>query len=543
MLLPPDDAKDFFRLHASLMGFLMEPRKKRKGARPATNYQKLSIADRFNLHARFASNAAREIEAYLSVNPDRLPSPDLAEIAAWKEVVAGDFVFFRQLKNHHVVIEANRNSRVFLVVGLTQPLEAILRQPIPAVGNTTLLPFRGQIVCDGVISSPRIAFGANLRSGYNELYQTAKKNGELISQLGTAAKSKNAPPSKKPAAKKAANPLQRLVASVAKRLREYREERAALKRFEDDVVPAFQAWVETRFKKEREEAFALQIEIDDLQETLFRLHEGASESLDEIRAGVKEERETMNAARAEGAPMPPPPDDMMEDLFETFLQQTRGLDPWDLDEEEYERTYAGFRESFRHAADGNKTAFERSLLGLVADRSPGHVKLVNSAYRRVAKMLHPDKHSDHDEDTKELWELLRQAKEGNDLETIERIETEWRILRSAAFAETDTPRLKQLQSQLRDDFHDLKDLREHLEAHPMWGATSAKPTKAIEKRVKREIAEEVRELQFLKRAMEARVSIVSRMARKTGPTKKPTKKTAPKKAPGKAEDDQLDFGF
>jgi hypothetical protein len=198
MLLPADDAKDFFRLQASLMGFLMEPRKKRKGARPATEYQKLSIADRFNLHARFASNAAREIEAYLSVNPDRLPATDLAEIAAWKDVVSGSFVFFRQLKNHHVVIEANRNSRVFLVVGLTQPLEAILRQPIPAVGSTTLLPFRGQIVCDGVISSPRIAFGANLRSGYNEIYQTAKENVELISQLGPAAKAKKAPAAKKP---------------------------------------------------------------------------------------------------------------------------------------------------------------------------------------------------------------------------------------------------------------------------------------------------------------------------------------------------------
>jgi hypothetical protein len=326
---------------------------------------------------------------------------------------------------------------------------------------------------------------------------------------------------------------------VAKRLRAYREERDALKRFEEEMVPAFQTWVETRFKKEREEAFALQNEIDDLEETLFRLQEGARESLDEIRAGVKEERETMNAARAEGAPMPPPPDEMMEDLFETFLQQTRGLDPWDLDEEEYERTFAGFRESFQHVADGNKEAFERTLLGLVADRSPGHVKLVNSAYRRVAEMLHPDKHSDHDEDTKELWELLRQAKEGSDLETIERIETEWRLLRSTSFAENDTPRLKQLQAQLRDDFADLKDLREEFSSHPLWGATSAKPSKAVEKRVKREIAEEIRELQFLKKAMEARVSIIARMARKPNPTKK----TATKKAPGNARDDQLDFGF
>jgi hypothetical protein len=535
MVLPPDDADDFFRLLTSVMGFVMTPRTKGKGRRQARDYDSLPIPDRFDLHARFAANAAREIEAYLSVNPDRLPASDLAEIGTWKNVVSGNFVFFRQLKQHHVVIEANRNSRVFLVVGIGQPLDVILRQPIPAVGRTMLLPFRGQIVCDGVISSPRIAFGANLRSGYNELYQTAKRNGELISRLGGVPKAKAAPTAKKPAARKAANPLQRLVAGVAKRLREYREERAALKRFEDDVVPAFQAWVETRFKKEREEAFALQNEIDDLQETIFRLQEGTGETLEEIHAGLKAEREEMAKARAEGEPMPPPSDEMVEDLFEEFLYQTRGLHPWEIGEEEYERTFAGFRESFQHVADGNKEAFERTLLGLAADRSPDHVKLVNSAYRRVAKMLHPDKHSDHDEETKELWELLRQAKEGNDLETIERIETEWRLLRSAAFADDDTPRLKQLQAQLRVDFADLKHLREEFSSHPLWGATSAKPTKEVERRVKREIAEEIRELQFLKKAMEARVSIIARMARKPKPTKK--------KAPGKAEDDQLDFGF
>ena len=83
--------------------------------------------------------------------------------------------------------------------------------------------------------------------------------------------------------------------------------------------------------------------------------------------------------------MPPPPEEMMEAMFDEFLEQTRGLSPWDLEAEEYDEAYAGFRESFKHAADGNKAAFERSLMGLLTDRSPDHVKRVNSAYRRVAK--------------------------------------------------------------------------------------------------------------------------------------------------------------
>lgn len=544
MLLSPDDAKDFFRLQASLMNFLLAPRSQRKGARSAVDYKKLGIQDRFDLHRRFAKNAEREIEAYLSANPDHLPAADLAEIAAWKDVIDGKFLFLRQLKNHHVMIELSKKPRIFLVLGLTQPLEAILRQPLPAIGETTLLPFRGKIVCDGVISSPRIAIGNQLRKDYNEFYQTAKKKGELISELGVSPKVRKAPAAKKASAKKPANPLERLVASVAKRLREYREERAVLKKFEDEVVPSFQAWVETRFKKERAEAFALRDEIDDLQEALHRLREGTIGGIDEILAGVREEREAMETARAEGAPMQPPPEEMMEAMFDEFLEHTRGLSPWDLEADEYDEAYAGFRESFKHVADGNKAAFERSLMGLLTDRSPDHVKLVNSAYRRVAKMLHPDKHSDHDDDTKELWELLREAKEVNDLDTIERIEIEWRLLRSSAFTDDEAPRLKQLQYQLREDFRDLGFLRERLTAHPMWGATSPKPTKAMERIVKADIADEIRELQFMKKMMEARLSALQRMPR-SKPARKAAakKKTAPKKPSRKPGDDQLDFGF
>lgn len=550
MVLPPDDAKDFFRLLGSLMNFLLAPRGKRKGTRPAADYKSLSIRERFELHGRFAADASREIDAYLSVNPDRLPASELAEIAAWKHVVRGKFLFFRQLKNHHVIIELSKKPRVLLAVGPTQPIEAILRQPLPAIGETNLFPFRGKIVCDGVISSPRVAIGNQLRKDYNEFYQNAKKHGKLVSELGLPSAPGKTPAAKKAATRKAApkkasNPLQRLVASVSKRLREYREERATLMKFENDVVPAFQSWVETRFKKEREEASALRNEIDDLQETIFRLNEGTVDGVDEVLAGVREEREAMETARAQGTPMSPPPEEMMEAMFDEFLEQTRGLSPWDLDEEEYDEAYAGFRESFQHVADGNKAAFERSLMGLLTDRSPDHVKLVNSAYRRVAKMLHPDKHSEHDDETKELWELLREAKEVNDLETIERIEIEWRLLRSAAFTDDETPRLKQMQYQLREDFRDLGFLRERLTAHPMWGATSTKPTKAMERIVRADIAEEIRELHFLKKMMEARLEALQRKPRTKPPRKAlvKKKKSAPKKSSRKPGDDQLDFGF
>lgn len=562
MLLSTEDAKDFFRLHASLIRFVQvqaHRSEKRKGKPKAL--AKLSPDERFELHRRFAEDPEGYVAAYLEGNPDRLPAAELAEVAAWKRAVAGKLLFLRQLKKHFIVVEAGEDARVFGVWGLVEPIEDMLSQRLPVLGEGTLLPFRGKIVCDGLISAYRMLLGPGMRKNFEDLYRAAKRDGLVLTTF-------DAPPPapvKRKATKRAtassgkktkADALRRLVASLRKRLGEFRKERAQLCRFEDETLPAFQAWLDQRFGKEREEVFRLREEIDDLQEALDRLDFGprprcpagadvVEAVLAEVRAqsghGADDEEEDL---------LDEPPVELMEALFETYMEGARGVDLLSLDEKEVERAFEEFRETFRHAAEGNQAAFERSLLGIGADRSPGHVKAVNAAYRRVAKRLHPDKHADHDEETTELWETLRQAKAALDLAAIERVETEWRLLRGEAFVEGDEAGLKTLQGQLRLDFAELKALRRELETHPMWGRKEEKPPKDLERSIRSEILEELRDLRDWKQILELRLEgfrrrSARRPARKSAARKGKKPKAAPKDAPVRDEagPDQMEFGF
>lgn len=546
MLLPFEDAVDFFRLHASLMNFVLR-RSGRGGKRRPKDYGRLPIPQRFEIHQRFSKDPTGFLDSYLKANPDRLPAAELAEIAAWKDAVGGRLIFFRQLSKHVVVIEATTNPRVFGVLGLTQPVEEIFQRPLPVMGDCCLLPFRGAIVCDGLISSYAVQFGAGIRRGFNETYQAAKKSGRVITSFGGPPPASPKPEKQKSAARPA-DPLKRLVSAVRRRLSDYRAQNEVLRRFEEEAIPAFEAWVDRTFAEERAEILRLCEEIDDLEETIHRLTLDprpvgcAAEDVDAVLASVKRERESLEDGGEPGAGspfhagLPEEIEDLLEESFRDFLTEMRGIDPGRMEEEAYEQAFAEFQETFRHAALGNRAAFERSLLGIGADRSDNNRKAVNAAYRRVAKRLHPDKHSKHDEETKEFWETLRNAREALDLESIERVETEWRLLREESFTKGDEAKLKRLQSQLRQDFQFLRDRRRDLETHPLWGLETTEPPKRIERQVRTELSLELGRLKVRKRLLEKRLEIPRRPET---PRKKAKRTPGPKPAPP----GQMEFEF
>jgi hypothetical protein len=509
MLLPPDDLPDYFRYLESLMRFVqrdMLPQGK-KGPKPKP-YQKQPVQRRFEIHKHFGAEPGRIVAAYVEANPDRLSEAELAEIAAWKDAVAGRLVFFRQLKKHLIVIEADANPRVFGVLGLTQPFEDLVTQPFPAIVETMILPFRGHLVSDGLISTYSVFIGPGIRKGLEDSYRAAKATGAVLESFGPPKTSAQAPPKKRAARKAPPNPLKGLVGRLRKRFREIRAERARLRQFENEVVPFFETWLNSRFKKERKEVLRLEEEIDELEATIadFRRgllgedEESAREAVEEILARAKSGK-PLNPKGAEGegeeadeAPLEEPPEEFVRTLFDEFLWQARGVSSFELDEEEAERAYEEFRKSFEHVREGNRAAFERSLLSIGADRSKENLDAVNKAYRRLAKRLHPDKNPDHGEEAKELWERLRNAKEALDLASIESVEMEWRLLCNEEFAAEDEPRLRSFQEKLRAESGQLGDIRRDLMDHPMWGLEPRTPPKAVEQRIRAEILEELEEL-------------------------------------------------
>ena len=73
-------------------------------------------------------------------------------------------------------------------MGLYDSIEEIFEgASLPVRVQTVLLPFKGQIVYDGLMSIYRIYFGSGIKASLRESYMAAKQNGRIITNLAAKA--------------------------------------------------------------------------------------------------------------------------------------------------------------------------------------------------------------------------------------------------------------------------------------------------------------------------------------------------------------------
>jgi len=124
------------------------------------------------------------LDAFIAENPAHLSADELAIVQNWTRFVAGDFYIVRFLKKATIFVEANDPYRVYAVLGLTDSLEDVFygRRP-PILVKAVLLPFKGQIVYDGLLNVYNIYFGSGIRGNLKEIYMAAKQNRRIIETL------------------------------------------------------------------------------------------------------------------------------------------------------------------------------------------------------------------------------------------------------------------------------------------------------------------------------------------------------------------------
>jgi len=85
------------------------------------------------------------------------------------------------------------------VLGITDEIRDVFywAQP-PILVNTVLLPFKGRIIYDGIISAYRMFFGGGIKGELKEVYLTAKQNGRIVESLEPASEKYGASARKKP---------------------------------------------------------------------------------------------------------------------------------------------------------------------------------------------------------------------------------------------------------------------------------------------------------------------------------------------------------
>lgn len=183
MLLTPDEASLFFKLHKSLMFFVNE-RLKVIPEKLGSPEHFASLSPQIRLRVRDALiKHVNLIEDYVQLNPGRFADDELDIVLSWRHQIAGRFYIFRELKKYTVFLSSEKQPVAYAVVALTQPFEELVGQYLPVMTETVLLPFKEKIIYDGLLRSFPISFGPGIRRGLNESFKEAKERHGIVTSL------------------------------------------------------------------------------------------------------------------------------------------------------------------------------------------------------------------------------------------------------------------------------------------------------------------------------------------------------------------------
>jgi hypothetical protein len=183
MLLSPQDAERFFKLHRALMFFLNQRLKVLPDDVTSPDaFSSLSPEVRLKVRDAFLAHTDL-IEAFAEENPAQLTADELDIVRSWRHLVHGKFYVFRQLKKYMVFLSTDKQPIAYGVVALSQPFEELVGPYLPVLTDTVLLPFKDMIVYDGLMSSYRISFGPGIRRSLNESFKEAKARHGIVTAL------------------------------------------------------------------------------------------------------------------------------------------------------------------------------------------------------------------------------------------------------------------------------------------------------------------------------------------------------------------------
>ncbi|QJW97336.1 DUF6398 domain-containing protein [Frigoriglobus tundricola] len=200
MLLEPDDLELFFRLHKALMFFVNQRLRVLPDALATPeDFAALPPTTRLAVRDAFVANLDL-IDAFATQNPGPFSGHELDIVRSWRHLVAGEFYVFRELKRHTVFLSSKEPVVAYGVLALSQPFEDLIGPYLPVLTKTVLLPFRDQIVYDGLLQSYNVSFGPGIRRSLNESFQEAKARQGIVTALPMA------PTSQAPAASQKVRP-------------------------------------------------------------------------------------------------------------------------------------------------------------------------------------------------------------------------------------------------------------------------------------------------------------------------------------------------
>ncbi|HSM82921.1 MAG TPA: hypothetical protein VLS96_14620 [Nodosilinea sp.] len=122
------------------------------------------------------------IDRFIAENPRHFSPDQLDILKSWKNFVSGSFYLERYLKQHAIFI--SDQDVVYAVLGLRDRFDNIIHKSnLPLLVKAVLLPFKGQIIYDGLLQGANVFFGGGIKGSLKQVYLAAKSRGQILESL------------------------------------------------------------------------------------------------------------------------------------------------------------------------------------------------------------------------------------------------------------------------------------------------------------------------------------------------------------------------
>lgn len=182
MNLPDTDIPLFYKLYPSLLFFVNEKFHVVPGLSTPEEMRQSGHEQVYKVAQKLYDNI-HTIDDFIKENPFDFPTDELEIVASWKHFIRGRFYVYSHLKKYTVFLSSDEPVKAYGVYSLVDPIEDVIGPYLPVLVQTTLLPFKGKIVYDGVFMCSQVTFGSGYRAGLKEAYQEAKGRYGIVESL------------------------------------------------------------------------------------------------------------------------------------------------------------------------------------------------------------------------------------------------------------------------------------------------------------------------------------------------------------------------
>lgn len=174
--LSTKDVDLFYKLHFAVLEYTNRKYKIKPGLK-IYKCRSINQQDLVEICEKFYENKEAIILTFCRENPFKLSNKELSLIKEFKKSVRDHFLLVKFEEEYTALLSDNC---VYMVKGLTSNIDELISyKELPVFLITTLFPFKGQIVVDGIFGSYGIDIGPNVSEKVLEDYERLEKVYEL----------------------------------------------------------------------------------------------------------------------------------------------------------------------------------------------------------------------------------------------------------------------------------------------------------------------------------------------------------------------------